>query len=398
MANKLTRLGGPGKFGAWVRYGGKPITQQQLDFAVKNYSVAILQPWELDAARYLKKRAPQMVVLAYKCLSSTRSYEPGPIYSSGVSYPLAQSMANSGKDFFAHRLNGDRIEWKGYSKHYQMQVWNPGYRWYWVDAVVREMRDSPFDGVMADNDVENDYYDLNLPIQGVESMTKIREHLDFLVAYAGIELNKIGKILVPNIAEARLRWGKWERHSAYGGGFEEVWLGWGPNDYLTSPYAVMQGREIANGSAGDVNLGATFAGLGGRSAASQKKVTILRTPLSDRKAPITGTDENFLYGLAGFWVFGGGAFTGISATHHDAYDEIPHAPELSYDLGDPVGGIIAQKTAQTRAFTNGWAALNTGSKDVTVKVPSGLVDAANRPVPSSFTLRAHQGVVYRRKA
>lgn len=113
MANKLNRLGGPGKFGAWVRYGGKPITQQQLDFAVKNYSVAILQPWELDAARYLKKRAPQMVVLAYKCLSSTRSYEPGPIYSSGVSYPLAQSMANSGKDFFAHRLNGDRIEWKG---------------------------------------------------------------------------------------------------------------------------------------------------------------------------------------------------------------------------------------------------------------------------------------------
>jgi len=26
------------------------------------------------------------------------------------------------------------------------------------------------------------------------------------------------------------------------------------------------------------------------------------------------------------------------------------------------------------------------------------VDAANRPVPSSFTLRVHQGVVYRRKA
>jgi len=26
------------------------------------------------------------------------------------------------------------------------------------------------------------------------------------------------------------------------------------------------------------------------------------------------------------------------------------------------------------------------------------VDAENRPVPSSFTLRVHQGVVYRRKA
>lgn len=41
--SKFERLGGPGKFGAWVRYGGKPITRQQLDFAIKNYSVAILQ-------------------------------------------------------------------------------------------------------------------------------------------------------------------------------------------------------------------------------------------------------------------------------------------------------------------------------------------------------------------
>lgn len=40
--SKFERLGGPGKFGAWVRYGGKPITRQQLDFAIKNYSVAIL--------------------------------------------------------------------------------------------------------------------------------------------------------------------------------------------------------------------------------------------------------------------------------------------------------------------------------------------------------------------
>ena len=69
----------------------------------------------------------------------------------------------------------------------------------------------------------------------------------------------------------------------------------------------------------------------------------------------------------------------------------PHAPELTFDLGDAAGGIVVQGTVQTRTFTRGWAALNTGSKDVTVKVPSHLVDAANRPVPSSFTLRAHQG-------
>ena len=396
MTSKFERLGGPGKFGAWIRYGGKPITQQQLDFAVKNYSVAILQPWELDAAQYLKKRSPQMVVLAYKCLSSTRSYEPGPIYSSGVSFPLAMSMANSGQDFFAHRMNGDRIEWKGYPKHYQMQVWNPNYRWYWVDSVVREMRDSPFDGVMADNDVENDYYGLNLPIQGVESMTTIRESLDRLVAAAGVELNKIGKILVPNIAESRLRWGKWAQHSAYGGGFEEVWLGWGPNEYLSSPYAVKQGRDIASGAAGNVSLGTYYAGLR-RSSVEQKKVTILRSPLSSRKNPLTGTDENFLYGLAGFWVFGGGSFTGISATEHDAYDEIPHAPELSFDLGEAVGGITAQGSVQTRTLTRGWAALNTGAKEAIVKVPAGLMDARGSSVPPTVKLGAYRGLALRRK-
>ena len=337
-----------------------------------------------------------MVVLAYKCLSSTRSYEPGPIYSSGLSFAQAVSLANSGKDFFAHRLNGDRIEWKGYSKHYQMQVWNPGYRWYWVDSVVREMRNSPFDGVMGDNDVENDYYGLNLPIQGVPSMTTVRDGLDRLVASAGAELNGIGKILVPNIAESRLRWGKWEHHSAYGGGFEEVWLGWGPNDYLASPYAVMQGRDIARGSEGDVSFGVYLTGLK-RGASMQKKVTILRTPLSDRRSPLTGTDENFLYGLAGFWVFGGGTFTGISATHHDAYDEIPHAPELAFDLGDAAGGIVVQGTAQTRTFTRGWAALNTGDREVSVTVPAGMIDAKGVSVPTTIKLAGHRGLVLRRR-
>ena len=106
-----------------------------------------------------------MVVLAYKCLSSTRSYEPGPIYSSGLSFAQAVSLANSGKDFCVspqrrpHRVEG--LPWA-----LSDAGGNPGYRWYWVDSVVREMRDSPFDGVMGDNDVENDYYGLNLAHSG----------------------------------------------------------------------------------------------------------------------------------------------------------------------------------------------------------------------------------------
>ena len=101
--NTALRAGVPGRFGAWIRYGGDPITRKQLEFAVQNYSVAILQPWEQDAALYLKKNAPDMVVLTYKCLSSTRSYEPGPIYSSGVSWDTAQQALQNGKDLYARR-------------------------------------------------------------------------------------------------------------------------------------------------------------------------------------------------------------------------------------------------------------------------------------------------------
>ena len=104
--NTALRAGVPGRFGAWIRYGGDPITRKQLEFAVQNYSVAILQPWEQDAALYLKKNAPDMVVLAYKCLSSTRSYEPGPIYSSGVSWDTAQQALQNGKDLYARRTDG----------------------------------------------------------------------------------------------------------------------------------------------------------------------------------------------------------------------------------------------------------------------------------------------------
>ena len=392
--NTALRAGVPGRFGAWIRYGGDPITQKQLEFAVQNYSVAILQPWEQDAALYLKKNAPDMVVLAYKCLSSTRSYEPGPIYSSGVSWDTAQQALQNGKDLYARRTDGSLIEWRGYPQHYQMAVWNPDYRWYWMDSVVKELRDSPFDGVMGDNDIESDYYGLNLPIRNVDSMATVRAGLDHLIEYAGAELNKAGKILVPNIAEARLRWGKWEAHSAYGGGFEEVWLGWGAQEFLDSTYAMLQSRHIGRGAQGQVRL-AYDEGLQ-RADRTALKVTILRTPSGGPKAPVTGTDENLLYGLAGFWIFGGGRFTGIAVTEHDSYNGTPFSPEMSYDLGTPAEAVKSDGAVHARAFTNGWAAINLGTTSRMVRVPGGLKDAAGNTPPSTLTLQAHCGVLYRK--
>jgi len=95
----------PATTGAWIRYGN-PVDDQQIDFAVAHYRVAILQPWEGAALEKLKSARPDMTVLCYKCLSSTRSYEEGPVFTSGVDYAEAEE---AGEDWFAHRADGSRL-------------------------------------------------------------------------------------------------------------------------------------------------------------------------------------------------------------------------------------------------------------------------------------------------
>ncbi|QDY88880.1 hypothetical protein E7Y32_00540 [Arthrobacter sp. UKPF54-2] len=352
--------------GAWIRYGD-PITPEQLDFAAEHYRAAILQPWELDAARELKQRRPDMTLLCYKCLSSTRDYEPGPIYSSGVSYLEAEA---AGAQWFSRRLDGERVQWERYPGHWQMTVWDEDYRSQWVANVVAELRDSPFDGVMGDNDVFDDYYGLNLPLSGVESLSGLRDGLNSLVHAAGQALNRVGKILVPNIAESRREKGRWASHASYGGGFEEVWLGYGPTN-LFGPATVEAQLTQASGPG----------------------LTILRVPTDgDDRHP------NFSYGLAAFWIFNAG--TGAySATAHDDYSRTQHTPELDWNLGAPLHPATGQGDVWSREFTGGWAAVNfneDGRCRRRVTVPPGMVDATGTSSPRQIVLRPHRGIVYRR--
>lgn len=356
--------------GAWLRYG-TPLDDRQINFAIDHYRVVVLQPWETVAADRLKSARPDMIVLCYKCLSSTRSYEPGPIFSSGVDYLEAEE---AGEDWFAHRADGTtRVEWANYPGHVQMATWNPEYRERWCDNVVDDLEDSPWDGVMADNDVFDDYYGLRPPLEGGRMMADLRRALDEFVPQAGARLNAIDKLLVPNIAEARREPGRWARHAAFGGGFEEVFLAWQPDEYLDPPSALQQCGQAA--------------GPG---------VTILRTATD-------GTDEhpNFLYGLAAFWVFGGGGGTGFTATAHDGYDDTPYIPQLEWELGTPLETPQARGNAYSRRFTRGWAAVNLNNRrrrEVSFQVPGELIGVDGHPAPERVTLQPHHGVLYLAKA
>jgi len=355
--------------GAWIRYG-TPVSAEQVEFAISNYQVAILQPWETDTLSRLKAARPDMTVLCYKCLSSTRSYERGPIFTSGVDHEEAEE---AGEHWFAHRLDGSRIEWNTYSGHWQMAVWEPEYRERWCDNVADELEGTLWDGVMADNDIFDDYYRLQFPIDGDRGIAELRSALDEFIPQVGDRLNAMGKMLVPNIAESRRDPGRWARHAAYGGGFEEVFLAWGPDDYFDPTTAVAQTEQV------------TGPGL-----------TIFRIA-SD------GTNEhrNFCYGLAAFWVFGGGRGGAFTATAHDDYSVTPFIPQLRWDLGDPTEPPQQRGNGWSRKFTGGWAAVNLNNRrrrKMSYDVPAGMVGVDEQQAPTRVTLEPHEGVVYRRGA
>ena len=253
-----------------------------------------------------------------------------------------------------------------------MAVWMKEYRERWIANVAAEFRGSVFDGVMADNDVFDDYYGLDLPFGDGCDLTGLRAALDELVTGAGRALNRIGKILVPNIAESRREPGRWQRHAAFGGGYEEVWLAWGPDQHLDTPDVLAQ-TECLHGPG----------------------LTMVRTA-SDG----TGRHPNVLFGLAMFWIFGGGRpGTSYTATGHDQYSGIPHVPALCWDLGEPAGAPQRKDGVRHRTFTGGWAAAHIdrpGSRPVTLPVPAGLVTDTGAAAPATVRLAPRHGVLYRR--
>ncbi|WP_159717086.1 putative glycoside hydrolase [Actinomyces marmotae] len=350
--------------GAWIRYGG-PLQAQDVEEAARHYRAAILQPWETAAAARLKELAPHMTVLAYQCLSSTRDFEPPERLASGIAHAEA---ARHG--WHARRRDGSLIEWDGYPGHFQAAVWDPDYRRAWVERVRERIAPTAFDGVMADNDVFDDYYGLGLPIEGADDPAALRDSLGMLVDEAGAALAGIGRILVPNIAEARREPGRWERHSAWGGGFDECWLGWGDDSFLDATAALAQAHQL------------TAPGL-----------TIVRAPSGGAGAP------RALYGLAAFWVLGGGRGA-FASTGHDDYSRLAWMPALDADLGAPLGPPRHRGLLWRRDFERGVAIVNLdGARGARPRLPVGLVAPGPRggadgaPLPRRPLLGPRSGLI-----
>ncbi len=359
----------------WYKTSGSP-TDAEITAAATRYRVVILNAWETTALHKLKALNPTITVLVYKCLSSTRSYAGAVVNGQDATYlPTGVGYVESNTlhpAWFALDTNGNRVQWGPYPGHWQMAVWNTAYQARWADRVATEVAANGWDGVLADNALTKMGSYFSGTLAGAPTKYDLQAGERALIAAAGAKLHAVGKLLIPNISEARLYPGLWADWTGLAdGGMEENYAHWGtdPNDvgdYLwdwgSSGWTAVQAEMAAPG----LNLAVTRS--------------------------VDSDSRSYKYGLASFLIGGGGrgAFEAV-----DDYVKAPFRTEQSWQLGLATGAVTKVGAAYTRTFAAGFAAVNPSStQTVTLSVPAGLVDASGAPV-TSLTMGPLTGAILR---
>ena len=336
----------------WNAIGTNP-SNADIDAAAGHFGVIVLNPWNTAALHRIKQLDPSTIVLMYACLSSTRDSDTHTNHGGGIDPDLVRSN----QQWFATDSGGGRINWNGYAGHWQMTVWDAGYQQAWVDSVLSEATNDSWDGVLADNDMYNLGVYNGAVVAGTSSQaasdSKIRGALGDLITKAGTALRSHGKILVPNISDARREPGRWTSHARFGGGMEENFISWGTGsneqvwDY--SPDAWQAQINELNGPG--LVLAITHAA--------------------------SGDHTRSLYGYASSLLSGDGNVY-WTPTVGSSYRSPETIAEQSIALGAPSGAATRQGSAWVRRFATAFVAVNPTLSTVTVTTPSGSVSLAPR--------------------
>lgn len=363
----------PATCGMWLAIGADPTDEQLVD-AARRYPVVVLNAWEIAAQRRLRALNPAVTVLVYKDLSSTRSYAAARdgLLPSGVD-PAANP------DWFATDTAGQRIEWRPYPGHWQMAVWDTGYQQAWTDAVTAETVRNGWDGVFADNDVADLRFYSDAVLAGTsgadETNRVLRDGLDRMITTAGTALSTRGKLLVPNVSEARLFPGRWTEHSRFGGAMEENFAQYGEDGSLIT----WQGDQW------DEML---------RAATDGRHLTLLVTKSGDVDQSRGGAAERV--GFAGAALLSGDR-TCWTASPTGDYSQPGWSGYQSLSLGSPTGPARRDDAGVwTRGFENGWVALNPTASSATVQPPAGLRTPSGDPTGGEITVPDADAVILTR--
>jgi hypothetical protein len=170
--------------------------------------VVVLLPWQQALMHRLKAANPGLVVLEYKDLGNSSSYEPvDGVSTDGVTY--AQAAAEHPQWLLRDRA-GQPIRCDGYSYLWAMDVGNAGFERAWADEVVAELRREGWDGVFIDNvNPTIRYYHNPADVAKYPTDASYTAAMTSALRYIAPRIHAAGKLAMANI-------GSWPNYRATG--------------------------------------------------------------------------------------------------------------------------------------------------------------------------------------
>lgn len=350
----------------WYGIGESP-SALDIKFAASHYSLVVLNAWETSAMRRLHQLNPKIKVLVYKDFSSTRNYT-GVVSGdkdvaqlpTGIGYYAAQ---REHPDWFALDTKGQRIEWDGYPKHWQMTIWNQAYQEAWTSAVKAEVVREGWDGVLADNDFSSLKHYSPAVLAGTEDAAAtdrlLRDGYDAFLSVAGNSLTQAGKMFIPNVSESHLTPGRWSAHSRYDGAMEE---NFGLRDGGSGELLTFQGNE--------------FKELRAQAALGESWLLLVTHTKGVREERVGFATAALLASSHTCWNGGTPDYKDPAWTVYQE-SNLGEAVDTANRL--PSGVWIRQ-------YTNGWVAVNPTAHTARVTPPSGLVTLEGAAAPTVLDL------------
>lgn len=363
----------------WIHWNSTPVTDAMLQQEANRRSVVMLNAWEGAIAAKLHQFNPNIKVLVYKDLSSTRDYACGDAEQpAGMDYCWANT---NHPDWFLTNSSGQRYTYSGYPGHLQMNVENVAYQNQWITNVIASANANDFDGVLMDNALfECDAYHSNSCSPAIPTDAEMQAAYVSFFTNARADFQAAGLITLANMSNARVNGNVWNTYTAQlDGGWDEWWLTFSDTNMLPE-YAEGWGKQIAEIESDEA------AG----------KLTLVQPHLSEG----SGGTRAFRYAFASYLMANGGhtAFTQISQT--DGYgNPQPYRPEFDYNLGAALSNRTAvQPNVWKRDYACGTVVVNanaTASGNVTVQLGSSYRNQDNAVV-TSVSIPGTSGAVLRK--
>ena len=363
----------------WMYLDHEEIPDALIATEAPRRDLVVLNAWFHPYIQKFKAQNPEIKILVYKDLSSTRSYavENGvdnEYLPTGVGYQYANT---SHPEWFLLDTDGNRLEYTGYADHWQMDIGNTEYQQLWVDQVGDELVTNSWDGVLLDNALyTRDSYHENVFPMNYQTDEQFQAAYKSMFTKINTRLKTDNKLGIANLTNTRLYKGVWESYmELLNGGLDEWWLVFSNGNYLS---------DYAEGYTPQITEVATNEADG--------KITLVQphSSISD--------DQGFYYAFASYWLVNNGNTYFSEQEVTDAYkDPSPWREEYTWNFGKAdsnyfqvESGVFRRNFSHTVVLVN---ANETGSLEVNLDVPH--LNEKGEKV-SSIILKALSGSVLRK--